>query len=56
MYLVTLRTGHRAIFKGRTAENCLFVRLQGEAYWWWIPSAMVTHTMELPSTGMQNAA
>ncbi len=56
MYLVTLSNGRRAIFRGRTAENCIFVRLQGEAYWWWIPAAMVIQSIELPSNGMQSAA
>lgn len=56
MYLLTLRNGRRAIYKGRSAENCFFVRLQGEAYWWWIPTAMVVHALELPAEGMRGAA
>ncbi|MDG1838347.1 MAG: hypothetical protein P8I91_06055 [Phycisphaerales bacterium] len=56
MYLVTLKNGQRAIYKGRKAENCIFVRLQGQPYWWWIPSAMVAQTIEIASNGMQDAA
>lgn len=56
MYLVTLHDGRRGLYLGRTSENCFFVKLQGEQYWWWIPCDMVARALELPVPSARDAA
>lgn len=56
MFLLTLHDGRRGLYTGRTCENCFFVKLQGEPYWWWIPCSMVAKTLELPVPGSREAA
>ncbi|MDP7070123.1 MAG: hypothetical protein QF561_02105 [Phycisphaerales bacterium] len=56
MYLLTLHNGQRALYRGRHAENCFYVRMQGERYWWWIPRGMVARALELPDPARAAAA
>jgi len=48
MYLLTLHDGRRALYKGRRAEHCFLVKMQGERYWWWIPQGLVASALEIP--------
>ena len=56
MYLLTLHDDRRGLYMGRTSENCFFVKLHGEQYWWWIPCGMVARVLELPVPGSSKAA
>lgn len=47
MFLLTLHDGRRGLYLGRKCENCFFVKLHGERYWWWIPTDMVARQLEL---------
>ena len=56
MYLLTLHDGRRGLYTGRTCENCFFVKLNGEPYWWWIPCGMVATAQELSVPDARDAA
>jgi hypothetical protein len=55
MFLLTLHNGRRGLYLGRESENCVFVKLHGERYWWWVPRGMVARTLELPVPGIKAA-
>ena len=56
MYLLTLHNGKRALYAGRSSEQCFLVKMQGERYWWWIPQDLVANALEVPPAGEKAAA
>ena len=56
MYLLTLHNGKRALYAGRSSEQCFLVKMQGERYWWWLPQDLVASALEIPQAGKKTAA